>query len=75
MFSSFIVRAINPVIEKYVENLDPKQLSVSITSGEVILNDVQIKRWFISFLLVLYHFVQYDSGWFLVDGRLLSVVL
>lgn len=44
MFESILESVINRVLGEYIENLDSKDLSVSIWGGDIQLHDINLKR-------------------------------
>jgi vacuolar protein sorting-associated protein 13A/C len=44
MFESIVASVINRILGKYIDNLQQNQLNVGIWSGEVILNDLILKK-------------------------------
>ena len=44
VFESVIVSALNPILGKYIEDLDAGQLRVGILGGDIKLNNVKLKR-------------------------------
>lgn len=43
MFESLITQVLNKVLGDFIENIDPKQLKISITNGNVQLTNMKIK--------------------------------
>lgn len=43
MFEKLLTEVLNKVLGKFITNIDPKQLSVSLTSGRVKLENMKIK--------------------------------
>ena len=44
MFESILESVLNRVLGQYIENLDSKDLSVSIWGGDIQLSDINLKR-------------------------------
>ena len=44
VFESVIVSALNPILGKYIEDLDAGQLRVGILGGDIKLDNVKLKR-------------------------------
>jgi len=44
MFEKLITQILNKVLGEFVENLDPKQMDISVTSGRVILENMALKN-------------------------------
>ena len=44
VFESIIVSALNPILGKYIEDLDAGQLRVGILGGDIKLNKVKLKK-------------------------------
>ena len=43
MFEKIIENLLKSILGEYIENLDPKKLSVSIWSGNIVLQDLRLK--------------------------------
>ncbi len=44
MFEGAVASLLNRYLEKYVENLDPENLNVGIFRGNVVMNNLKLKR-------------------------------
>ena len=44
MFESILEKALNSVLGKYIEDLDSKDLNISIWGGDIKLNDINLKK-------------------------------
>ena len=44
MFESVIVSALNPILSKYIQDLDAGQLKVGILGGDIKLEKVKLKK-------------------------------
>ena len=44
MFESILEKALNSVLGKYIEDLDSKDLNISIWGGDIKLNDIKLKK-------------------------------
>jgi len=44
MFEGIVVSLLNRLIGKYVDNLDTKQLSISVWKGDVVLQNLRLKK-------------------------------
>ena len=44
MFESILEKALNSVLGKYIEDLDSKDLNISIWGGDIKLKDINLKK-------------------------------